>query len=82
MPNKQYRIPVQYIFEGEFVILAQSKEIAEKNVTEHCGVVLGSVQSTLPDGEVDWDIPMFPIKKMGRARIVLTQKKEPQNGSN
>ena len=50
--KKIYRVKTQYIFEGVFEVLAESKEDARRKVLQDCGLVMGgSIYSTLPDEE-------------------------------
>lgn len=54
MKKKVYRVRTQYIFDGVFDVVANSREEARKKVIQDCGMVMdGSVQSTLPDEEVN-----------------------------
>ena len=54
MKKKVYRVRTQYIFEGVFEVVAESKEDARQKVLQNCGLVMGeSVHSTLPDEEVN-----------------------------
>ena len=53
--KKIYRVKTQYIFEGVFEVLADSKENAQQKVLQDCGLVMGgSIHSTLPDEEINW----------------------------
>jgi len=67
MENKKFRIPVRYIFTGEFFITAPSQAAAEKYAEKYCGVVLGHVHSTLPDEDVNWNFSNHPDSKVGNA---------------
>ena len=50
-----YRERTQYIFEGVFEVLADSKENARQKVLQDCGLVMGgSIHSTLPDEKINW----------------------------
>ena len=49
-----YRVQTQYLFEGVFEVLADSKENARRKVLQDCGLVMGgSFHSTLPDEEIN-----------------------------
>ena len=56
MKKKQiYRVHTQYIFEGVFEVLADSKENARQKVLQDCGLVMGgSIHSTLSDEEINF----------------------------
>lgn len=55
MKKKVYRVRTQYIFEGVFEVVAESKEDAWQKVLQNCGLVMGgSIHSTLPDDEVNF----------------------------
>ena len=55
MKKKVYRVRTQYIFEGMFEVVAESKEDARQKVLQDCGLVMGgSIHSTLPDNGINW----------------------------
>ena len=55
MKKKVYRVRTQYIFDGVFDVVAESKEEARQKVLQDCGLVMGgSVHSTLPDDEINF----------------------------
>ena len=54
MKKKVYRVRTQYIFEGVFDVVAESKEYARQKVLQNCGLVMGgSIHSTLSDDEIN-----------------------------
>ena len=62
-----YRVRTQYIFEGVFEVVAESKEEAREKVLQNCGLVMGgSIHSTLPDDEINWALPTHPEVRTGR----------------
>lgn len=70
MKKKVYRVRTQYIFDGVFDVVANSREEARKKVIQDCGMVMdGSVQSTLPDEEVNWAFSTHPDVRIGRITI-------------
>ena len=65
-----YRVQTQYIFEGVFEVLADSKENARQKVLQDCGLVMGgSIHSTLPDEEIKWAFSTHPEVKVTRVTI-------------
>lgn len=67
MKEKVYRVRTQYIFEGVFEVVAESKEEAREKVLQNCGLVMGgSIHSTLPDDEINWAPPTHPEVRTGR----------------
>ena len=65
-----YRVRTQYIFEGVFEVLADSKEDAQQKVLQDCGLVMGgSIHSTLPDEEINWAFSTHPEVKVTRVII-------------
>ena len=67
MKKRVYRVRTQYIFEGVFEVVAESREEARKKVIQNCGMVMGgSIHSTLPDDEINWAFDIHPNKKIGR----------------
>ena len=66
MKKQIYRIRTQYIFEGVFEALAESREEARQKVLQDCGLVMGgNIHSTLLDEEVNWAFDIHP-KWIGR----------------
>ena len=73
MKKKVYRVRTQYIFEGVFEVVAESKEDARQKVLQDCGLVMGgSIHSTLPDDEINWAFDRHPNKRI--SRITKVQK--------
>jgi len=73
MKKKVYRVQTQYIFEGVFEVVAESKEDAGQKVLQDCGLVMGgSIHSTLPDNEINWAFDRHPNKRIDR--ITKVQK--------
>lgn len=67
MKKKVYRVRTQYIFDGVFDVVAESKEDARKKVIQNCGLVMGgNIHSTLPDEEVNWAFDRHPNKRIDR----------------
>ena len=65
MKKKVYRVRTQYIFEGVFEVVAESKEEARQKVLQDCGLVMGgSIHSTLPDDEINWAFDIHPNKQI------------------
>ena len=68
--KKIYRVKTQYIFEGVFEVLADSKEDAQQKVLQDCGLVMGgSIHSTLPDEEINWAFSTHPEVQATRITI-------------
>ena len=73
MKKKVYRVRMQYIFDGVFDVVAESKEDARQKVLQKCGLVMGgSIHSTLPDDEINWAFDRHPNKRIDR--ITKVQK--------
>lgn len=74
MKKTVYRVRMQYIFEGVFEVVAESKEEARQKVRQDCGLVMGgNIHSTLPDEEVNWAFSTRSGVKMGR---IIVQEKQ------
>ena len=70
MKKKVYRVRTQYIFEGVFDVVAESKEDARQKVLQDCGLVMGrGVHSTLPDEEINWAFSTHPEVRTGRTTV-------------
>ena len=55
MKKNVYRVQTQYIFDGVFDVVAESREEARQKVLQNCGLVMGgSIHSTLPDDEINF----------------------------
>ena len=73
MKKKVYRVQTQYVFEGVFEVVAESKEDAQQKVLQDCGLVMGgSIHSTLSDDEINWAFDRHPNKRI--SRITKVQK--------
>ena len=70
MKKKVYRVRTQYVFEGVFDVVAESREEARQKVLQNCGLVMGgSIHSTLPDNEINWAFSTHPEVRMGRITV-------------
>ena len=70
MKKKVYRVRTQYIFDGVFDVVAESKEDARLKVLQDCGLVIGgSIHSTLHDEEINWAFSTHPEVRTGRITI-------------
>lgn len=67
MKKKVYRVWTQYIFEGVFEVVAESKEDTRQKVLQDCGLVMGrSIHSTLPDDGINWTFNKHPNTRIDR----------------
>lgn len=67
MRKKVYRVQTQYIFEGVFEVVAESREEARQKVIQDCGLVMGgNVHSTLPDEEINWAFDIHPNQRIDK----------------
>jgi hypothetical protein len=74
-----YRVKTRFIFTGAFFVRAENKKEAKRLVEENCGLILGGgPHSSLPSSDADWDFPLHPEKKTGRA--VLTKGESNDDG--
>lgn len=65
-----FQVRTQYIFEGVFEVLANSKENARQKILQNCRLVMGrSIHSTLPDEEINWAFSTHPEVKTKRITI-------------
>ena len=70
MKKKVYRVRTQYVFEGVFEVVAESREDARQKVIQGCGMVMGgNVHSTLPEEEINWAFSTHPEVRTGRTTI-------------
>ena len=54
--NKEYKVKVQFVLEGEVTVNACSKDEAKELVEESVGGNLHSMDSRI----IDWDFPVHP----------------------
>lgn len=57
-----YRVPVRFVFEGYFLVEAESAKSAYQTVKDGCGMVSPTINSPLTEEVKDWDFPMHPNK--------------------
>ncbi|SET03428.1 hypothetical protein [Prevotella sp. kh1p2] len=70
MKGKVYRVRTQYIFDGVFEVVADSREDARQKVLQDCGLVMGGyIHSLLPDEEVNWAFSTHPEVRTGRITV-------------
>ena len=70
MKKRVYRVRTQYIFEGVFEVVAESREEVRQKVIQNCGLVMGgNIHSTLPDEEVNWAFSTHPEVRRGRITV-------------
>ena len=76
MKKKVYRVRTQYIVDGVFDVVAESKEDARQKVIQNCGMVMGgNIHSTLSDEEVNWAFSTHPDVRTGRITVQEEQTK-------
>lgn len=66
----KYAVRTKFVFSGTFYVEAESRAQAKEDVTQHCGLVLGDIHSSLPYEDVDWEFPVHPDKHIGAIRMV------------
>jgi hypothetical protein len=71
----RYAVKTRFDFTGTFFITASNKDEAKEYAEKHCGLVIGgSIHTTLPDENVDWDFPIHPETAIGRVRVIKEQE--------
>ena len=76
MKKKVFKVRTQYVFEGVFDVVAESKEDARQKVLQNCGLVMGgSVHSTLPDEKINWAFFTHPEVRTGQ--IIVQEEQTP-----
>ena len=68
MKKKQrFLVYTQYVFDGVFDVVAESKKEALQKVLQNCGQGMGgSIHSTLPDDEINWAFDKHPNRRIDR----------------
>ena len=65
-----YRVRTQYIFEGVFEVVAESREDAWQKVIQDCGLVMGgNIHNTLSDEEINWAFSTHPEVRTERITV-------------
>lgn len=74
MKKQRFLVYTEYVFDGVFDVVAESKEEARQKVLQNCGLVMGgTIHSTLPDDEVNWAFSTSPEVRTGRITIQKEQ---------
>ena len=77
MKKKVYRARMQFVFEGVFEVVAESREDARQKVLQDYGLVMvGNIHSTLPNDEINWAFDRHPNKRIDRITKVQKQHLE------
>ncbi len=59
--RRKFKLKVSYTFHGYFTLRAASGKEAARLVSEQCGTVLNTIQTTLgEESEVDWQFDKHP----------------------
>lgn len=76
MKKQRFLVYTEYVFDGIFDVVAESKEEARQKVLQNCGLVMGgSIHSTLSDDEINfssnalnnsWAFDKHPNKRISR----------------
>ena len=70
MKKRVYRVRTQYIFEGVFEVVSESRESARQKVIQDCGLVMGgNLHSILPDEEINWAFSTHPEVRTGQITV-------------
>ena len=60
---RKYRIKVKYVFEGDYLVTAKSRQQAREIVKKSCGATLGGgIHTSEPRDVVDWDFNTHPLE--------------------
>lgn len=67
MKKQRFLVYTQYVFDGVFNVVAESKDEARQKVLQDCGLVMGgSIHSILPNDEINWAFDRHPNKRIDR----------------
>lgn len=58
--NKEYKVKVRFVLEGEVTVNACSKEEAKEIVDESFGIVVGGGLHSTDSRITNWDFPIHP----------------------
>ncbi len=59
--SEHYAVHVQYVFTGQYFVVAENEREARRAVLEECGLVMGgTIHSTLGDDLTDWNFDIHP----------------------
>ena len=67
MKKQRFLVYTEYVFDGVFDVVAESKEEARQKVLQNCGLAMGgSIHSTLPDNGISWAFNKHPNTRIDR----------------
>lgn len=70
MKKLRFLVYTEYVFDGVFDVVAESKEEARQKILQDCGLVMGgSIHSTLPDDEINWAFDKYPDVRTARITV-------------
>ena len=65
MKKQRFLVYTEYVFDGVFDVVAESKEEARQKVLQNCGLAMGgNIHSTLPDDEINWAFDKHPNRRL------------------
>jgi hypothetical protein len=68
--KKQFAVKTRFTFTGTFFVAADNRAQAAEYVEKHCGLALGgTIHSSLPCEEVDWEFAVHPRTSVGKVTV-------------
>lgn len=69
----KFKVRTRFVYDGHFVVDADSKEEAEEIVGKHCGMVGSDIHSTV---DADWHFDTHPEKIILSVREIKSKKQK------
>jgi hypothetical protein len=70
MEKEGFTVTTKFVFNGVFIVKAESEKEAKKAVQNHCGLTIGEIHSSLSQEDVDWEFDMKPEKVVEQIKKV------------
>ena len=60
----RYKVETKYTFTGYYIVEAENKFDAQKQVKDNCGMTCGNISSSLSNEDCDWEFNVHPTKEI------------------
>lgn len=75
--SEHYAVHVQYVFTGQYFVVAENEREARRAVLDECGLVMGgTIHSTLGDELTDWNFDIHPETIISKVKLVKNKQNE------
>ena len=60
----KYKVEAKYVFTGYFIVKAENKSDANKQIKDNCGMTCGDISSSLSYKDCDWVFDVHPTESL------------------